>query len=116
MLAKIFVRALFLFVVLCLVSARPARGPTTSDDPTEARLDVTKSRVELAPRREGVSRDPRDQRALALGIPSVPFTIVPPPRFAFVLETDAPAHTVVPVVFARSSRGPPVGSFSKHPS
>ncbi len=115
MLRTIVVRTLFLFVVLCLVSAtRPA--PQPSYDPTEARLDVTKSRVELAPRREGVSRDPRDQRALALGIPSVPFTIVPPPRFAFVLETDAPAHTVVPIVFARSSRGPPVGSFSKHPS
>lgn len=116
MLGKIVVRALFLFVVLCLVSARPARQTATIYDPTEARLDVTKSRVELAPRREGASRDPRDQRALALGVPSVPFTIVPPPRFAFVFETDAPAHTIVPVVFARSSRGPPVGSFPKHPS
>jgi hypothetical protein len=113
MLRTIVMRAWFLFVALCLVLAGPARRPTPSHgDPTEARLDITKSRVEVAPRREGESRDPRHQRALALGLPAVPFTIVSPPRFAVVLETDAPAHTVVPVVFARSSRGPPVGSLS----
>jgi hypothetical protein len=112
MLRTIVVRALFLFVVLCLVSAtRPTPRPSHGD-PTEARLDITKSRVEVAPRREGESRDPRHQRALALGLPAIPFTIVSPPRIAVVVETDAPAHTVVPVVFARSSRGPPVGSLS----
>jgi len=112
MLRTIVVRALFLFVVLCLVSAtRPAPRPSHGD-PTEARLDITKSRVEVAPRREGESRDPRDQRALALGLPAAPFTVLSPPRVAIVQPTDAPAHTVVPVVFARSSRGPPVGSLS----
>ncbi len=113
MLRVIVVRALFLFVVLCLVATRPA--PRPNHDPTVARLDITKSRVELAPHREDVSRDPR-QRGPAPGNPSVAFTIVPPPRIAFVLETDAPAHTVIPVVLARSSRGPPAGSFSHHPS
>lgn len=111
MLGTIVVRALFLFVVLCLVSAtRPT--PRPSYDPTEARLDASKSRVELAGRRDSDSRDPRDQRAFALGLPSVPFTHLPPPRFAFVLDTGAPVHVVVPVVSARSSRGPPVGLSS----
>jgi hypothetical protein len=112
MLPTIVVRSLIVFVVLCLLSAvRPVARPSF-DHPDEARLEVAKSRVAVAARRDGESRDPRDQRALAFSLPAAPFTLAAPPRIAYLLESDAPAHTVVPVIFARSSRGPPVALAS----
>jgi len=113
MLRSTSVRALFVFVVLCLVSAtRPSARPTY-DDPAQARLDVAKALVELAaPRRDGDVRD-RDSRggdrALALAFPTLPFAVVPPLRTWFVLARLAVPCAVVPIVAARSSRGPPVG-------
>ncbi len=103
------VRALFLFVVLCLVSATRPIARTNYDDPgAEARFEVAKGNVLVAARRDSDQRDPRDQRALALAIPVVAFTVVPP-RPPLSVEQLAPPRAVVPIIFARSSRGPPVG-------
>lgn len=105
------VRALFLFVVFCLVSAtRPIARPSHDDPAQQERFEVAKGNALLATaRRDGDRRDPRDQRAVALAIPAVPFAVVPPPRTPLTIEGLAPARTLIPIVFARSSRGPPVG-------
>lgn len=109
MLRTIVVRSILVILVLCLVSAARPTAKRVYDDPTEARLDVAKTRVEMVAPSRRDSRDPRDQRALALGLPSLPFALVAPPRTALVLEQRAVVFAPVSLPVARSSRGPPVG-------
>ncbi len=103
------VRALIVFVVFCLVSAaRPAPRPVY-DDPQDAQLDVAKPHVDLAaPRRPSPSQD-RMSRASVLAILVEPVLVTPPLCFVTLERAFAPIRAFVPIVFARSSRGPPVG-------
>lgn len=106
------VRAVFVVVVCCLLAgSRPApAAQPRHDDPGEARLDATKTKVELvAPRRDRSARDPRDQRTLAATLPVVVAAGVPPARAVLPVVRLVSPCAAVAVVDARSSRGPPVG-------
>lgn len=98
------VRAILVFIAMCLVSAaRPAPAHLLTRD-QGAHLDLAKARLELATRR---AAEPTETRTLG------PATIVEAPSLsprnpAWVgVVTLAPRSGLVAVVSSRSARGPP---------
>ena len=105
------VRAIFVFVVLCLVSATRPAPRSIYDDPRDAQLDIAESHVDMAPARRQASQDrgTRDHRITVVAIVVEPAAVTSPPRSVTLERSRAPSLGLVPIVFARSSRGPPIG-------
>jgi hypothetical protein len=101
------VRGLIAFVVLCLVSAiRPTPRPIV-DDPRDAQLDVAKSRVERVASRR-IEPDRFSRSPVLVAVVSERLGVVPPEREQVADVSQPTLRPIVPVLHARSSRGPPV--------
>jgi hypothetical protein len=93
---------------MCLVSVVRPLPDVARARAQHAEIDAANSHSDVVPARR-VTVEPRDTRSSLDAAAVTPPAIPPPVRYAIVELHTLAGRNVIPVVFARSARGPPVG-------